>query len=114
MGHEPAPGRRGSASLEQRIKTAYLYSFAGYVEWPPALFATPQSPIRIGIVGSDSIATELSHISSAGTVHGRSTSVTQLAHDDALTGFHILFIAADAAASTKSSPRLRCLFPFWS
>ena len=89
------------ASHEQRVKAGYLYSFAGYVEWPSSVFAGAQSPIRIGIVGSDSIAEELSQFATGRTVRGRSISVTQMAHGDPLTGVHIIFIAADAAASIK-------------
>ena len=91
-----------SASLEQRIKAAYLYNFAGYVEWPSPLFASPQSPITIGIIGSDSIAAELTQVAVGRTVQGRPVAVSQLAHRDALTGVHIIFVAADAAVSIKA------------
>ena len=89
------------ASLEQRLKAAYLYHFAGYVEWPTALFSSPQSPIKIGIIGSDPIAAELTQVSVGRTAQGRPIAVSQLAHGDELTGVHIIFVAADAAVSVK-------------
>ena len=90
-----------STSLEHKVKSAYLYNFAGYVEWPSSAFANPQSPIRVGIVGAEPIAAELAQIATGRTVHGRSISVQQLTHKDSLSGFHIVFIGADSASSIK-------------
>ena len=76
----PPLGAGEPASLEQRIKAAYLHNFAGYVEWPSPVFASPQSPITIGIIGSDSIAAELTQVSVGRTVQGRPIAVSQLAN----------------------------------
>ena len=42
-----------SDSSEYLIKAGYIYNFAKFVEWPATAFAQPDSPIVIGILGTD-------------------------------------------------------------
>src|SRR5207244_5280584 len=35
--------------VQERIKAAFLYKFASYVEWPREAFPQPESPIVIGV-----------------------------------------------------------------
>src|SRR5229473_4994928 len=40
-------------SSEYLIKAGFIYNFAKFVEWPSAAFAQPDSPIVIGVLGTD-------------------------------------------------------------
>ena len=42
-----------SDSSEYLIKAGFIYNFAKFVEWPAAAFPQPDSPIVIGILGTD-------------------------------------------------------------
>src|SRR5256885_17263846 len=42
-----------SESSEYLIKAGFIYNFAKFVEWPSAAFAQPDSPIVIGVLGTD-------------------------------------------------------------
>src|SRR5882724_10668648 len=42
-----------SDSSEYLIKAGFIYNFAKFVEWPATSFAQPDSPIVIGILGTD-------------------------------------------------------------
>jgi hypothetical protein len=42
-----------SDSSEYLIKAGFIYNFAKFVEWPATAFAQPDSPIVIGILGTD-------------------------------------------------------------
>src|SRR3989442_14429534 len=42
-----------SDSAEYLIKAGFIYNFAKFVEWPASAFAQPDSPIVIGILGTD-------------------------------------------------------------
>jgi YfiR/HmsC-like len=42
-----------SDSSEYLIKAGFIYNFAKFVDWPSAAFAQPDSPIVIGILGTD-------------------------------------------------------------
>ncbi len=42
-----------SDSSEYLIKAGFIYNFAKFVEWPSTSFAEPDSPIIIGVLGTD-------------------------------------------------------------
>lgn len=78
--------------LEQRVKAAFLFKFAGYVEWPQKSFAAPDSPLMIGVAGNEGLAQELERVVAKRTLNGRPVSVQQVRNDESLSGFHILFV----------------------
>jgi hypothetical protein len=51
-----------SDSSEYLIKAGFIYNFAKFVEWPSAAFAQPDSPIIIGILGTDPFGTLIDRI----------------------------------------------------
>jgi hypothetical protein len=52
----------GSESSEYLIKAGFLYNFAKFVEWPAAASSRGDSPIVIGILGTDPFGNVLDHI----------------------------------------------------
>ena len=83
---DPAPVSANS------VKAAFLYKFAGYVEWP-ASPADTDAPITIGVAAADPFAAELAEITRGRTVAGRPINVRRVAADDSFDGLQILFIA---------------------
>ena len=49
-------------SSEYLIKAGFIYNFAKFVEWPSATFSQPDSPIVIGVIGTDPFGSVLDHI----------------------------------------------------
>lgn len=91
----PAPAvaaESDSPSLEHRVKAAFLYKIAGYVEWPGAAFAQPDTPITIGVVGADAIAAELSEVVAGRVLHKRPLEVRRLKPGELPDRLHILFV----------------------
>jgi hypothetical protein len=84
-----------SASLtpERGVKAAYLYKFAGYVDWPEGTFPRADTPITIAVMGDDQLADALAQYVSGRTVNERPFSVRKQKDDDLPDGIHILFIA---------------------
>lgn len=79
---------------ENQVKALFLLNFAKYVEWPSNAFASPDSPMTIGVVGDNDISEDLRHVMS-GKTFGRHPIVfrrVQRAEDCAKC--HILFIRA--------------------
>jgi hypothetical protein len=66
-------------ALQLRVKAAFLYKFAGYVEWPAGAFADRESPIVIAVAGADDVARELEAAIADRTVAGRPLQVRRLA-----------------------------------
>lgn len=82
-----------AALLEMRVKGAYLYRFASYVDWPDTAFAQRDSPLRIVIVGADALAGELAAALKAASFNGRPISVQAFVQPSDLNGAHIVFIS---------------------
>lgn|SRR5882672_9823937 len=81
------------------VKAAFLYKFAGYVEWPDT--ASSAAPITIGVAGADPFAAELAEITRGRTVAGRAINVRRVAPDDSFDGLQILFIANQARGGER-------------
>jgi hypothetical protein len=60
----PADAQAGDASdsSEYLIKAGFIYNFAKFVEWPTTAFSQPDSPIVIGILGTDPFGNVLDRI----------------------------------------------------
>jgi hypothetical protein len=52
----------GSESSEYLIKAGFIYNFAKFVEWPANAFAQADSPIVIGVLGTDPFGNTLDRI----------------------------------------------------
>lgn len=81
-----------ATSLEQRVKAAFLYQFASYVEWPAQSFAQPDTPVTIAVMGAEPLAAELKQLAAGRTVGGRKVEVRQARPGEPLAGIHILFV----------------------
>jgi hypothetical protein len=57
----PVAAQRSDAT-EASVKAAFIFKFAGYVEWAPNAFATAAEPLLIGVTGADDVASELERI----------------------------------------------------
>lgn len=77
-----------------RVKAAYLYKFAGYVEWPSEVFASDNSPIVIGVIGNDDLEEILSRMIVGKTANGRPLVTRRLEADGPLQDVHMLFVGA--------------------
>ena len=95
------PGARPGAAedsrvLEHRVKAAFLYKFASYVEWPAGSFPRPDSPLRIGVIGDDDLAAELTRTVAGRTVDTRSVTVLSSREAD-FESVHMVFIGRSQA-----------------
>jgi hypothetical protein len=81
-----------TAALERRIKAAFLYKFAGYVEWPEGTFQKPDAPITIAVMGDDALADELSRLAAGHTVEGRPLVIRKQHDNELAAGTNVLFI----------------------
>ena len=81
-----------AAPTEDRIKAAFLYKFAGYVEWPESSFENAQAPIVIGVLGAEPIADALLTLTAGRTIANRNMLIKRIGIGDPISGLHILFI----------------------
>jgi hypothetical protein len=83
-----------AAPLERQVKAAYLYRFAGFVDWPDGSFAHPDSALQIGVAGNDALAEQAAQMVAGRSVNGHPLMVRKIRHGDSLADLHILFVGA--------------------
>jgi hypothetical protein len=96
--YPPSPASQaaeGAVVSEERVKAAFLYKFAGYVEWPPEALPPLGSPFTIGVVGAVPLAEELREAVKGRTALDLPIAVKRLRPGDALLGVQILFVGKD-------------------
>jgi hypothetical protein len=86
------------ATKEQQLKAALLFNFTKFVEWSPASFPTPDSPLVIGVLGSNPFADEMENVAKNRNVNGHKISVKRLQGAAGARGVHLLFVSASEDA----------------
>jgi uncharacterized protein DUF4154 len=92
-----AQAQRAEAS-EAGVKSAFIYKFAGYVEWPSGAFEAAEAPFVFGVAGAEEIAADLARIVGGRNVAGHLATVKRVPDAEALKGVHMLFIGKSEAA----------------
>lgn len=87
-----ADAAESDVSLEYRVKAAFVYQIAGYVEWPGTAFARRDTPITIAVLGAEALAEELTRIVPGRRINNRPIAVRRLQDGASLDGVHILFV----------------------
>jgi hypothetical protein len=96
-----AQGRDSSDSSEYLIKAGFIFNFAKFVDWPPTTFAQVDSPIVIGILGTDPFGAIIDQIVQDKKIGGRGFVVKRLkwgADPKDLRECKILFVGASERA----------------
>ena len=82
-----------SAFTEYQVKALFLMNFTKYVDWPATAFAETNTPITIGVLGSNNFGDELQKAVAGRSVNDRSIVIRQIDNLDAVGRCHILFIS---------------------
>ena len=98
---------RGDVPPEYMIKAAYLLNFARLVEWPRDAFISVDSPVTIGIVGTDPFGDALEQTVEGKRINNRRIAVQRLQWNQDLRRCQIVFISAtDSARIGELTTRL--------
>jgi YfiR/HmsC-like len=100
-------------SSEYLIKAGFIYNFAQLVQWPATAFSQEDSPIVIGILGTDPFGAIIDRVIENKKLAGRTLVVKRLKRGAAVKDCNILFVSSSEAAhldeviqSTKGMPIL--------
>lgn len=100
-------------SSEYLIKAGFIYNFAQLVQWPAGAFSQEDSPIVIGILGTDPFGAIIDRVIENKKLAGRTLVVKRLKRGAAVKDCNILFVSSSEAAhldeviqSTKGMPIL--------
>ncbi len=78
---------------EKDYKAAFIFHAARETVWPMYAFQAPETPLRIGILGSEKLQEKLEHLLADRTIHARRVEILTLASNEPVPdSLHILFI----------------------
>lgn len=83
-----------SPTSEYQLKAAYIYKFTSFVEWPASALPHDDSPFVIGILGDNPFNDDLQKTVAGKKILDHPIKVVPLAHLNAATNCHILFISS--------------------
>ncbi len=91
-----AAGQMGGAQGidEYRVKAAFLYNFAKFIEWPGDAFKSAADPITICVLGNP-FGDRLENTVNGKEIGGRRLMVREISDVAEAAGCHILFVSAD-------------------
>ncbi len=87
--------------LEYRIKTAFLYNFAKFIDWPPDPFRIASNEFIIGMIAPPELISTAKMLRSK-TVRGAQVKVIFFKSSTEIVPCHMLFIAIDDEKLLKS------------
>jgi len=77
---------------EPQVKALFLFNFAKYVDWPADSFASPESPLVIGLMGHSYCTDPLRKCVAGKKVSGRSIVVREFETLEEAAVCHIIFV----------------------
>ena len=81
----------GQKFTEYEVKSAYLFNFTKFVEWPASAFENSNSPYVIGIYKNDGFGLVLNNTISGRQVNGRNVIIKYFDKPQEINDCHILF-----------------------
>jgi len=87
--------RQPDASVDEyKVKAAFLFNFAKFVQWPPTAFQNATEPISICVLGENPFGRSLDETVAGRAVEGRSLTIRYISSVTQVAGCHILFVSS--------------------
>jgi hypothetical protein len=87
---------------EYRVKAAFLYNFAKFVDWPAEAFPTPGEPFAICVLGEDPFGRSLDDVIAGRSITERPVVVRRISDARQTGGCQILFVTSSAGKRVVS------------
>jgi hypothetical protein len=81
-----------TVSREYKVKAAFIYNFAKFVEWPAQKLPNDGTQIVVGVLGQNPFGDELENALKGRLINGRSVVVRQFDNVEAAKEAHLLFV----------------------
>jgi hypothetical protein len=97
-----------ASSPEFQVKAVFLFNFAQFVEWPAGAFENEQSPLVIGVLGSDPFGSFLDDVIQGESVNGRVLTVKRYRKIEDVEHCQVLFVSgSEGSHAAKIARTLR-------
>ncbi|MGD1073096.1 MAG: YfiR family protein [Bryobacteraceae bacterium] len=79
---------------EYRVKAAFLFNFAKFVEWPPEAFADPNEALVVCVLGEDPFGHALDELAMGKRIEGRVLAIRRISDAHLAKGCRMLFVSS--------------------
>lgn len=93
------PSLAAEAHYDDSVKAAFIFRFAGYVDWPTE--AVPIQSFTIAVIGSKEVESQLRALVSDRTLHGRPVTVRKISRVQEAADAQILYIGPNHLVNLK-------------
>ncbi len=94
----PPPAHAGKSKLQEyKIKAAFIYNFAKYVNWPKSTFVDKNAPLVLGLLGDSPFGKEIYKINDK-LVHKRKLKVIVIKDYEQVKSCNLLYISPSESA----------------
>ena len=97
----PTARSQSDADAEYRVKLAYLYHFAQFIQWPPEAFHDQAAPLALCVAGQNPFRGEIEQELRGREVNGHPVQIKKLRPDDDPKACHIVFLPASEKKQTE-------------
>jgi hypothetical protein len=87
-----------SGATGYEVKTAFLFNFAKFIDWPPSSFVSPQSPFTICVLGQDPFGKVLDDTLQGKTIGNRPFAVRRLKDKTEARRCQMVFVSTSESA----------------
>ncbi len=78
---------------EYQLKSAFIFNFAKFIDWPTAAFTDPKSPFIIGVLGDNPFGNDFEQMVAGKKINDRTISIQTLRTASEATNCQILFVS---------------------
>ena len=88
----PSSGQQRPAYAEDQLKAAYIFNFVKFASWPESNFATPESPVVIGILGQDRFGPLIDELVKGELIKGHPIRIERFETPQDVKPCHVLYV----------------------
>jgi len=78
---------------EYELKSAYVYNFGKFIEWPDSVLNNPAAPFIIGVYGNNDFCEVLKQTIQNKTIKNRSVLIINVTTNDEMLSCSVIFIS---------------------
>lgn len=87
---------------EYELKAVFLFNFAQFVEWPASAFSGNESPLIIGVLGTDPFGNYLNEVVKGEKIGMRPLEVRRFLPGEQIDSCHVLYISKSEQSTLSS------------
>ncbi len=99
------PARAADRSLENAVKSTFLYKFASFIQWPAGTFAGDSSPFVLCVVGADPYGGRIAQAVKGQNVSGHPIVFRRLSRAEPGSGCHVMFLSGSSSQNVEEALR---------